>query len=51
MKRRSAEYEQFVFSTRERLKKELMICERGAQTLLIYSNNFLHKQLKTSPDM
>ncbi|XP_075229520.1 uncharacterized protein LOC142329078 isoform X2 [Lycorma delicatula] len=47
---RTKEYEEFVLLNRERLKKLCNLCERGVQRVLCYSNNYLHKQLKTSPN-
>ena len=46
-KRKSKAFEDFVLSKRTYLKEELGLCEYAIQTLLIYSNNFLHKRLKT----
>ena len=46
-KRKSKAFEDFVLSKRAYLKEELGLCEYAIQTLLIYSNNFLHKRLKT----
>jgi hypothetical protein len=48
-KRRSKEYEEFVLKNRRYLRDELHLCERASQRVLMYSNNFLHKKLKTSP--
>ncbi|XP_021940778.1 uncharacterized protein LOC110840210 isoform X3 [Zootermopsis nevadensis] len=48
-KRRSKEYEEFVLKNRQYLREELHLCERASQRVLMYSNNFLHKKLKTSP--
>lgn len=45
--KRSKAFEEFVFSRRIYLKKELKLCETGAQKVLTYSNNFLHKKLVT----
>ncbi|RZF47081.1 hypothetical protein LSTR_LSTR004481 [Laodelphax striatellus] len=47
-KLRSKDYEEFVFANRNRLKNEYSMCERGCQRVLCYSNNFLHKQLKSN---
>lgn len=48
-KRRSKEFEEFVLKNRQYLREELHLCERASQRVLMYSNNFLHKKLKTSP--
>ncbi|XP_049784566.1 uncharacterized protein LOC126187496 [Schistocerca cancellata] len=48
--RRSKAYESFVLKNRHHLKTELRLCERACQRVLMYSNNFLHRQLKTSPN-
>ncbi|XP_013419750.1 uncharacterized protein LOC106180336 isoform X2 [Lingula anatina] len=45
--KRSKNFEEFVLSNRRFLKEELKFCERATQRVLIYSNNFLHKRLKT----
>ncbi|XP_022191418.2 uncharacterized protein LOC111049610 isoform X2 [Nilaparvata lugens] len=47
-KLRSKDYEEYVFANRNRLKEECSLCERGCQRVLCYSNNFLHKQLKSN---
>ncbi|XP_071481899.1 uncharacterized protein [Diadema antillarum] len=47
--RKSKEYEDFVLSTRKVLRGDLRMCERATQRILHYSNNFLHKRLKTDP--
>ncbi|XP_069686673.1 uncharacterized protein [Periplaneta americana] len=49
-KRRSKGFEDFVLKNRRYLREELHLCERAAQRILTYSNNFLHKKLKTSPN-
>ncbi len=43
----SKEFGDFVLATRKVLREEYKICERGCQRVLLYSNNFLHKRLKT----
>ncbi|XP_067868287.1 uncharacterized protein [Heterodontus francisci] len=48
--RKSKAYEEFVLKNRIVLKNELKLCERAAQRILGYSNNFLHKKLKTDPE-
>ncbi|PSN52162.1 hypothetical protein C0J52_06455 [Blattella germanica] len=49
-KRKCKEFEDFVLENRKYLREELHLCERGVQKVLMYSNNFLHKKLKTSPN-
>ncbi|XP_077499352.1 uncharacterized protein LOC144110371 [Amblyomma americanum] len=44
----SESFEQFVNEHRPRLR-ELKMCERATQKILFYSNNFLHRYLKTEP--
>jgi len=34
-------------SERRTLREEANLCERATQKILLYSNNFLHKKLKT----
>lgn len=46
--RRSLAFEDFVLKNRRVLREELKLCERATQRILGYSNNFLHKKLKTS---
>ncbi|EEC02426.1 hypothetical protein IscW_ISCW001327 [Ixodes scapularis] len=45
----SEQFEQFVAQHRPRLR-ELRLCERATQRVLFYSNNFLHRCLKTEPN-
>ncbi|XP_078082391.1 uncharacterized protein LOC144502398 [Mustelus asterias] len=47
--RKSKAFEAFVLKNRIVLKTELKLCERATQRILGYSNNFLHKKLKTDP--
>nr|XP_054769989.1 uncharacterized protein LOC129277838 [Lytechinus pictus] len=47
--RKAKEYEDFVLSNRKVLRGDLRMCERATQRILLYSNNFLHKRLKTDP--
>ncbi|XP_054166333.1 uncharacterized protein LOC128963833 [Oppia nitens] len=47
--KKSAEFEAFVKTQRQYLRAELRFCERAAQRVIGYSNNFLHKKLKTEP--
>ncbi|XP_065428128.1 uncharacterized protein LOC122174080 isoform X3 [Chrysemys picta bellii] len=49
--RRSRAFEDFVLKNRRVLREELKLCERATQRILGYSNNFLHKKLKTSSQM
>lgn len=44
----SEAFEQFVSEHRPRLR-EMQLCERASQKVLFYSNNFLHRCLKTEP--
>uniref|UniRef100_UPI00398E8B84 uncharacterized protein n=1 Tax=Pristiophorus japonicus TaxID=55135 RepID=UPI00398E8B84 len=48
--RKSKAFEEFVLKHRMVLKNELKLCERATQRILGYSNNFLHKKLKTDPE-
>ncbi|XP_038638238.1 uncharacterized protein LOC119955772 isoform X3 [Scyliorhinus canicula] len=48
--RKSKAFEEFVLKNRMVLKNELRLCERATQRILGYSNNFLHKKLKTDPE-
>ncbi|KAL1463937.1 hypothetical protein MTO96_027119 [Rhipicephalus appendiculatus] len=45
----SESFELFVNEHRPRLR-ELKLCERATQKVLLYSNNFLHRNLKTEPN-
>ncbi|KAL8602070.1 hypothetical protein ACOMHN_007340 [Nucella lapillus] len=45
--KRSKRFETFVLQQRKRLKHDLHFCEKATQRILCYSNNFLHKKLKT----
>ncbi|XP_032231684.2 uncharacterized protein LOC5507258 isoform X2 [Nematostella vectensis] len=47
--RKSKEYEDFVLEKRVYLRDTIKLCERATQRVLLYSNNFLHKKLKTDP--
>ncbi|MGH0136982.1 UNVERIFIED_CONTAM: hypothetical protein FKN15_062620 [Acipenser sinensis] len=47
--RKSQEFADFVLTNRKVLREELKLCERAIQRILGYSNNFLHKRLKTDP--
>lgn len=46
----SESYELFVAKHRPKLR-ERKLCERATQRVLLYSNNFLHKFLKTEPNV
>ncbi|XP_065646478.1 uncharacterized protein LOC100198790 isoform X2 [Hydra vulgaris] len=48
--RKSKEYEDYVLQKREFLKGTMKLCEKGVQKILSYSNNFLHKRMKTDPE-
>lgn len=45
--KRSKAFEEFVMLNRSQLRNKLQLCERATQRILVYSNNFLHKKLKT----
>lgn len=45
--KKSKEFEEFVLDKRRILKEDMRLCERATQRILLYSNNFLHKKLKT----
>ncbi|XP_052788266.1 uncharacterized protein LOC128223070 [Mya arenaria] len=45
--KKSKRFEDFVIIHRQRLREDMRLCERATQRILIYSNNFLHKRLKT----
>ncbi|XP_053380699.1 uncharacterized protein LOC123547928 [Mercenaria mercenaria] len=45
--KKSKRYEEFVLNQRRVLKEDMRLCERATQKILMYSNNFLHKRLKT----
>lgn len=45
----SESFELFVNEHRPRLR-EMKLCERATQKVLFYSNNFLHRDLKTEPN-
>lgn len=49
--RKSCEFEDFVLEKRKHLRNDLKFCERATQRVLLYSNNFLHKKLKTDPSV
>ncbi|XP_034255427.1 uncharacterized protein LOC117653695 [Thrips palmi] len=49
-KHRQKEYEHFILDTRQALRENLRLCERACQRILLYSNNFLHKRLKSTPN-
>lgn len=48
--RKSKEFEVFVLTKRIYLREQLKFCEKGTQKILCYSNNFLHKRMKTDPE-
>ncbi|GLH07875.1 Protein of unknown function [Gryllus bimaculatus] len=50
LKCKSQMFEEFVQETRLYLRSQLKLCERACQRVLMYSNNFLHKHLKSAPD-
>ncbi|CAG2207833.1 unnamed protein product [Mytilus edulis] len=45
--KKSEKFTEFVLMNRDYLKRKLQLCERATQKILCYSNNFLHKRLKT----
>ncbi|XP_064616113.1 uncharacterized protein LOC135480256 isoform X2 [Liolophura sinensis] len=45
--KKSKLFEEFVMEKRHYLKETLKLCERAVQKILIYSNNFIHKKLKS----
>lgn len=47
--RKSSEFEEYILEKRKYLRDTLKLCERATQRVLLYSNNFLHKKLKTDP--
>ncbi|KAF4517764.1 hypothetical protein B566_EDAN002969, partial [Ephemera danica] len=47
---RAEGFERFIIINRSVVRQEMGICERACQRLLFYSNNFLHKDLKTGPE-
>jgi len=47
---RAEGFEQFILEHRIHVRQEMGLCERASQKLLMYSNNFLHKDLKTGPE-
>lgn len=49
--RKSSEFEEYVLEKRKYLRDNLKLCERATQRVLLYSNNFLHKKLKTDPSV
>ena len=49
--RKCTEFEEYVLEKRKHLRDTLKLCERATQRVLLYSNNFLHKKLKTDPSV
>ena len=49
--RKSSEFEEYILEKRKYLRDTLKLCERATQRVLLYSNNFLHKKLKTDPSV
>jgi hypothetical protein len=45
--KKSIRFTEFVLETRKTLKTQLGLCEETVKRILGYSNNFLHKKLKT----
>eukprot|EP00111_Clytia_hemisphaerica_P006455 TCONS_00018742-protein len=48
--RKSKEFEDYVLNKRVMLRNDMKLCEKAAQRILSYSNNFLHKRMKTDPN-
>lgn len=46
---KSRDFEKFVMTSRTKLRSEYALCEKATQRILMYSNNFLHKESKTAP--
>ncbi|XP_046414365.1 uncharacterized protein LOC124176757 isoform X1 [Neodiprion fabricii] len=46
---KSRDFEKFVLSSRIKLRTEYALCEKATKKILMYSNNFLHKESKTAP--
>lgn len=46
-KKRSKDYEQYVLVHRDKMRNDMNLCEPLTQSILGYSNNFLHKRLLT----
>lgn len=46
---KSKEFEKFALDSRIKLRSEYALCEKATQKILMYSNNFLHKESKTAP--
>lgn len=49
--KKSKPFETYVLEKRASLKKKYGFCETGTKRVLLYSNNFLHKRLKTDPEV
>lgn len=48
--KKSKEFEAFVCNERNHLRNDLKFCEKAVQRVLFYSNNFMHKKLRTEPN-
>jgi len=48
--RKSQEFEDYILAKRQELRNDIKLCEKGTQKILSYSNNFLHKRMKTDPN-
>jgi len=48
--KKSKPFENFVLEQRACLKEKYGLCETGTKRVLLYSNNYLHKRLKTNPE-
>lgn len=46
---KSRDFEKFALTSRIKLRSEYALCEKTTQKILMYSNNFLHKESKTAP--
>ena len=49
--RKSKEFEEYVLTKRVVLRNDFKLCEKASQKILSYSNNFLHKRMKTDPNV
>ena len=49
--KKSKPFENYVLEQRACLKEKYGLCETGTKRVLLYSNNYLHKRLKTNPEV
>ncbi|XP_050414369.1 uncharacterized protein LOC126828564 [Patella vulgata] len=45
--KKSREFENYIFEKRQYIRQDLKLCETACKQILLYSNNFLHKNIKT----